>query len=425
METSTSKQGYSKLLNKKVPLSIAFFCVFSFGIYLGYQSIPLISKTAALETAWSTKPESVDFTRFWKVWSVLDEKFPKAELVQPETRIDGAIKGLAESMGDPYTVFMAEKEAQVFSETISGEFSGIGAEIGMKDSIPTIVAPLKNSPAMKAGIRAGDRILKIQGEDVSKIPLDVLISRVRGEKGSTVTLTLFNEKSDTKPREVSVVRDTIIVPTVDYASVGDVFVVRLYTFDAKAITEFKKAMIAFSASKKEKMMLDLRGNPGGYLDAAVDIASYFLPEGSVVVREEFGDATKDEFRSKGYPLSRQNFKLAVLVDEGSASASEIVAGALKDLGRAQILGKKTYGKGSVQELVQIDGASLLKVTVANWFTPNGISISKNGVMPDKEIIPTEKDLKAIKEASRFSASSTETLFKKDPILTKALLLFKK
>jgi carboxyl-terminal processing protease len=258
-------------------------------------------------------------------------------------------------------------------------------EVGIQDEVLTVVSPLKNSPAQEAGIEKGDIIFSIDGKESLDMKVEEAVSLIRGPKGTVVNLKLLR-KGVEKPIDVSVTRDKIIVPTLETEVIGDVFVIRLYNFGANARVEFKTAIEQFAKSNKEKLILDMRGNPGGYLEAAVDISSWFLPAGKTVVTEDFKNGKEQKvFRSKGYVLLEKNPNMIVLIDEGSASASEIVAGALSEHGVAKMVGVKSFGKGSVQELVEITPETALKVTIARWLTPKGTSISAGGLTPDVEV----------------------------------------
>ena len=245
-------------------------------------------------------------------------------------------------------------------------------------------------------IKRGDLILEIDGTTTRGIRVDEAVDKIRGPKGTTVNLLVLH-KSDTDPVKISVTRDTIDLPTLDTevktTSAGKVFVIRLYSFSATSPALFRNALQEFVDTKTDKLIIDLRGNPGGYLEASVDMASWFLPEGKVVVSEYYG-ASKDEevHRSRGYDIFTEDLKLVVLVDGGSASASEILAGALSEHGRAKLVGEKTFGKGSVQELINVTDATALKVTVARWLTPNGNSISEKGIVPDFVVPITKEDV---------------------------------
>ncbi len=367
---------------------------FGAGYYSGIQRKTELEKVASLTNKEADKPGSVDFSAFWKAWNLLDEKYVPAHAHATTTDQDkvwGAIQGLASSYGDPYTVFFPPAEKSSFDSQVSGNFEGIGMEVGVKDGIVSVVAPLKGSPAEKAGMKAGDLILKINGGTTAELSIDKAVSLIRGPKGTTVTLNVLREgRKD--PFDVKIVRDTIDLPTIDTEKRTDgVFVIRLYGFTATSPDLFRDALQEFIASGDSKLIVDLRGNPGGYLDAAVGIGSYFLPQGDVVVRERSGSAPEQIFRSQGLATWADGFKMAVLMDGGSASASEILAGALQENGIAKLIGEKSFGKGSVQEVVPVTDDTSLKVTVARWYTPNGISISDSGLKPDISVKPKPSD----------------------------------
>ncbi|MBX4199958.1 S41 family peptidase [Candidatus Parcubacteria bacterium] len=335
----------------------------------------------------SGSASDVDFSPFWKVWSTLDEKFvPTSSSTKPVTdqaKVYGAIQGLTASLGDPYTVFFPPTESKLFQSDIQGNFEGVGMEVVEENGVLNVIAPLKSSPAAKAGLLAGDKIIKIDDKVTSNLTTEDAIQLIRGDKGTAVTFTVIRQGKK-EPLEIKVVRDTIDIPTIDSKSLGnDTYYIALYSFTANSPNLFRGALRQFIESGNHKLILDLRGNPGGYLEAALDMASWFLPAGKVVVRENFGPG-KDEtvYRSKGYDIFTDQLKFVILVDSGSASASEILAGALKEYGKAKLVGDKTFGKGSVQELVDVTPDTSLKVTVARWLTPNGVSISATGITPD-------------------------------------------
>jgi len=332
-----------------------------------------------------TTPNDVDLSYFWQVWSLIDQKFIAAsttEMATSDDRVLGAIKGMVDSLNDPYTEFLLPKENEKFESIIQGEFSGIGMEVGIKNEVITVVSPLKNSPAEKAGIKSKDVVVAIDGISTASMSLDEAVSKIRGQSGTKVKLTLLREGA-TELFDIEVVRAVINIPTLETKVVDDVYVISLYNFGANATTEFRSALRDFISSKKNKLILDLRGNPGGFLEAAVDIASLYLPAGKIVVRERFNDTDEEKiFRSKGYDIFNDSLRMVILVDDGSASASEILAGALKEHKIATIVGSNTFGKGSVQELIKVTKETSLKVTVAQWLTPDGTSISDGGLKPD-------------------------------------------
>jgi carboxyl-terminal processing protease len=280
-------------------------------------------------------------------------------------------------------------------------------EVGIRDNIITVIAPLPESPAEKAGILTGDAVIKIDDVSTEGMSTDEAVRRIRGEKGTEVHLTIYRE-GETEFRELTIVRDTIVIPTSKVEERDDIFIISLYSFNALAEAEMQNALRSFVRSGKEKLILDLRSNPGGYLESAVGIASYFLPLGKVVVRESFGEGLGEQlYRSSGRELGTSApKKMVVLINGGSASASEILAGALKEHGVATLIGETTFGKGSVQELIELQDGSSLKITIARWLTPNGNSISDGGLVPDIEVKISEEDREAerdpqLEEAIRF------------------------
>ena len=395
------RRGFSLyyLLRFGVPIFI-FAVVFGGGYILGVRnSIPAVSGImAGLEEAPSDAPE---WAPFWKAWGVLNSKFVGSSTPSGEERLWGAIEGLASSYNDPFTVFLPPVESKNFTDEISGSFEGVGMEIGTKDGVLSVISPLKNSPAERAGILPADKIIKIDGEDSLKMAVEAAVKRIRGKAGTTVTLDVIHQDS-TKSVEISIVREAIVIPATKTELRSDgVFVISLYSFSAPSPGEFRNALREFAESGASTLLLDLRNNPGGYLEAAVDMGSWFLPLGKPIVREDFGSKRDPEiYRSKGYDVFTEHLTLGILMNGGSASASEILAGALRDHGKAVLIGEKSFGKGSVQELVSVTDNTYLKVTIARWLTPSGTSISAFGLTPDLEIKMTEENLKTIRNGGK-------------------------
>ncbi|MEX2052182.1 MAG: S41 family peptidase [Candidatus Paceibacterota bacterium] len=366
--------------------------IFALGVIVGVGSQPEVDKAEGLFNKDGTIISRTDFDPFWKAWNMINEKSPDAPNVTNQEKLFGAISGLVSSLNDPYSVFFSPEEAKIFEDEIAGNFSGVGMEVGIKDNVLTVIAPLKDTPAYRVGIMSGDKILQIDDTVTNNMSIDKAIKLIRGEKGTEVSLTIFREGED-EPREIKIVRDTINIPTLDTELRKDgIFVIKLYSFSANSSDLFRNAIRQFAESGSDKLLLDLRGNPGGYLESAVDITSWFLPAGKIVVSEDYGQS-KDQtiFRSKGYDLFTDQLKFVILIDGGSASASEIVAGALQDHNKAVLVGAQSYGKGSVQEVAKITGDTLLKITVAKWLTPNGHLIEKVGLTPDYEVEYTKED----------------------------------
>jgi len=380
---------------KYVGLAVLFIAIaFAAGVYVGDINRPEIDKVVGISNKETEVATPVDFSPFWKVWNTLNDKSLTIGSVSDQDKVYGAISGLVGSLNDPYSVFFPPTEAKSFQDEISGNFDGIGMEVGAKDGVLTVIAPLKDTPAYKAGIKSGDKILKIDKTVTTNLSIDDAINLMRGPKGTTVTLTILRA-GEQQPRVISITRDTINIPTLDTNLRSDgIFVITLYSFDANSAELFRGAMQQFVNSGSNKLILDLRGNPGGYLDAAVDMASWFLPADKTIVTEDYGGRQpSDVFKSKGYNIfAGKNLKLAILIDGGSASASEILSGALRDNGVAKLVGAQSFGKGSVQEVINITPDTILKVTVARWLTPDGISISEKGLTPDYPVAITQSDI---------------------------------
>lgn len=342
----------------------------------------------------ATPDTNADLSGFWKAWNALEANYvithASSTLPGTKERVYGAIEGLAASYDDPYTVFFPPEEAKQFAETISGSFAGVGMEIDMKDGVLTVIAPLKGTPAEEAGIKAGDQIVMIDGKSTDGLSIDKAVRQIRGPIGTTVQLTIIR---DGKPLDIKIVRATIQVPETEDGldAASGVYHIALYEFSANSANLFNQAFGRFKNSGSKKLIIDLRGNPGGYLDAAVDVASHFLPKGAVVVTEDTGGKELNQVHtSLGYSDVPTGTSIVVLIDGGSASASEIIAGALQDAHTATLIGTTSFGKGSVQSLIDLDGGSL-KVTVARWITPAGHWIMGNGVTPDIVVPYTPAD----------------------------------
>lgn len=384
---------------KALGVLVFLFVAFGAGLFMGLSkdfNLATAADSLNLSAVTGSKPGDVNFEKFWRAWNELDHNFvastASTTIPTEDEKLWGAIAGLTASYGDPYTVFMPPADAQIFQEDISGEFSGVGMELGTKDGQLTVVAPLKNSPAERAGIRTGDQVIGVDGKPTEGLAVDDAVKFIRGPKGTTVKLFIVRDGG--QPFEVSVMRDVIQVPVINnYKRSDGIYVIELYSFTANSTELFRQALREFVQSGATKLIFDLRGNPGGYLEAAVQMASFFLPVGDVVVTEDYkGKRDNVPHRSVGYNVfANRNLKMAILIDGGSASASEILAGALQQHHIATLVGTKSFGKGSVQELIELGGGAELKVTVARWLTPNGSSISDGGLKPDIEVERTPED----------------------------------
>lgn len=377
--------------------------VFGGGFYLGTGSTSKADASGVINifTPGAQPVEGVDFSEFWRVWRILDEKFVYAsstDIATSEDRMQGAIAGIVSAMGDDYTTYFPPVEAEAFNAEMSGEFGGVGMEVGMRDSIITVISPLAGTPAFKAGIMAGDKITAIDGKSTKDMAVDAAVKIIRGEKGTPVKITIYRG-GENETRDIEIIRDTITIPTVETEVKGDVFIISLYTFNQLAEKKFIEALRDYVSSGKSKLILDMRGNPGGYMNTAISLASYFVPAGEVVLRERIGNEGQETVhRSSGKTLGKfAPKKMVVLIDRGSASASEILAGALSEHGVATLIGETSFGKGTVQELVDLPSDASVKVTIARWFTPLNNSINKEGLKPDIEVKRTAEDIVAEKD----------------------------
>lgn len=335
----------------------------------------------------------INFSSLNSIYGMLQRNFDGK--TDDAKALDGAKAGLVASAGDPYTVYLNADEAKKLNNDLAGKLSGIGAEIGLKNGIVTVIAPITGAPAERAGLKAGDLIATINGEDTTGMAVDTAVSKIRGTKGTKVTLKLVRQGVD--PLAITITRDDITVPSVKSSlKNGNIAYITIAQFGPDTSQAVEDAAASLKAQGATKVILDLRNNPGGYLDAGVSVSSQFLDSGKTVVEERTGGKTTDKktaFRGGlliGLPT-------VVLINSGSASASEIVAAALHDNGAAKLVGERSFGKGSVQEIKTLPGGAELKVTVAHWYTPGGVNINKEGIKPDVEIKLTTEDYNASRD----------------------------
>lgn len=364
--------------------------------------------------------DDANFAPFWDAWVLLEQNFvnganaTSSDETTDQDRVWGAIQGLTASYGDPFTNFLPPQEAEFFESDISGEFTGVGMEISNRNGVLTVVAPLPGTPAFKSGVRSQDVIAKIDGKESMGMSATKAVQLIRGPRGETVELELLRE-GDQEPITVSIVRDTIEIPTLETQIMDDVYVIKLYSFTAEAAREFKNAVAEFNEEGYTNMVIDLRGNPGGLLEAAVDISSQFLDTSALIVTEKYNNDTRTKERySYGYDRIDADANILVLIDGGSASAAEIVAGALRDNNRALLGGEQSFGKGSVQELFQLTRDTAMKITIAKWLTPSGVDISKNGLTPDVAI-KSQEDTDVEVSQGTFNRD-----FSQDAVITQAV-----
>jgi len=364
--------------------------VFIYGIEIGKKYYPSINLIQGLKNLEEEKPENIDFSLFWDAWRYIQEYYLKANDLDYQKMVYGAIKGLVDSLGDPYTVFFNPEDAKKFTEDVRGNFSGIGIEIGIKQGGLTVIAPLEDTPAWRAGLKAGDRISAINKESTDNLSLDEAIKKIRGEKGTTVILTIMRNGFE-QSKDFTIVRDIITIPAIKVSFLeNNIAHLKLLNFNENSPYEFYRAAVQLIMKNSPGIILDLRNNPGGYLESAVDIAGWFIKRGEVVVREKEKNGREKLFSASGNQAFLKT-PIVILTNEGTASASEILAGALRDNRHIKIIGEKTFGKGSVQTLLPLIDNSMIKVTIAEWLTPSGKVINDVGLKPDYEVVLTEED----------------------------------
>ena len=375
-------------------LVVCFIAVFGLGIWIG------VAKVAYHVP----QPGTIDFSLFWDAYNKLQQNFITPSKITDQKVVYGAIEGMTNSLGDPYTDFFDPNQAKMFEQNLSGSFDGIGVEIGIKQGLLTVIAPLKGTPGEKAGLKSGDTIVKINGQDATNMASDEAVSLIRGPKGTSVTLTVLRDGWN-NTKDIKITRDTIKVPSIEWSlKDGDIAYVQIYQFDDTLSSDFETIALKILQSPAKKIVLDLRNNPGGYLNVAQDLAGWFLQKGQTVTIEDFGKGKPQQIYKADGNSDLANYPMVILLNQGSASASEILAGALRDDRNIKLIGTKSFGKGCVQEVVNLRGGSFLKVTIANWLTPKGNSISDVGLTPDIKVDITDQDIQQ----------------KKDPQLDKAL-----
>lgn len=385
------KKNKSNLI-KIAEVGILVIVFFTIGIALGSYSSnskPLLNADSTL-----TSTTTIDFQLLAKVYETIKQKSLFKNQISDKDLFYGTLRGMVESLNDPYSEFMTPDENNDFQSEISGKFEGIGIEMGLRDGVLTIIAPLENTPAQKAGLKARDKILEIDGKSTNNLSLSEVQKLIRGPKGTKVILTIENENGK---NQVEITRDIIKITSVESKYLNnDIALLKIHNFYEPAVSEFRKEALKIFFSGKNKIILDLRDNPGGYFDSAIEIAGWFMPKGSIVAKENDGVNTLvcDNCTTNGLGLF-SNYKVVVLVNNGSASASEILAGALRDNKGIKIIGEKTFGKGTIQELIPLDNSASLKLTIAKWLTPNETDINETGIIPDIEIqnsTSSDKDL---------------------------------
>ncbi|MDQ7814855.1 MAG: S41 family peptidase [Patescibacteria group bacterium] len=410
LQNNSSVKRVVWALGVSVTVVLAFWAGFAVGrpqnLMAAQDGAAVSGTVASISGVGSVPPGDLqlgtDFKQFWDLWKKLKDNYYKKPLDERKMMY-GAMKGLADSLEDPYTVFLEPITANEFSQSLQGKFEGIGAEIGIKDDQLQVISPLPDTPAEKAGLKAGDFILKIDSEDTTGMPVEKAVSLIRGDKGTEVVLTVGrykvekdskgNEKKTPYTEEIKIVRDVIVVKSVrvEYRDDG-IAVIEISSFNQDTSGLMEQAADEVTAKGVKGIILDLRNNPGGYLESSISVAGEWAGN-QVVVKERRQGKVVDQYHGTASGLLRQ-LPTVVLVNEGSASASEIVAGALQDYALAKLVGTKTYGKGSVQDYMDFADGSAVKITIAEWLTPHGRLIDKLGIDPDFVVEMTQEDYHA-------------------------------
>lgn len=384
--------------NQTFPKIIIAIFLFVLGVWVGRNvSLPFIPsdqpKIEVLNKLY--KKDDVDFATFWEVWDKLNTTFLDKKKLSGEKLLHGAISGLVEAAGDPYTSYYDPDANKSFNDELAGTFEGVGIELGVKDNKLVVIAPLEDSPAKKAGVKAGDRIVLIDGKDASKFSISDAVKMIRGQAGTKIKLTVTRE-GKTEPLSFELTREKITIKTIKLEIDSGVAKINLSRFGDNTQKEWDDAVNEITTKGVNKIILDLRDDPGGRLDAAIYIANDFLPTNTVVVQQEDSNGNRKAARTD-HDGRLQGVELVILINKGSASASEIVSGALQDHKKAQIVGETSFGKGTVQSVADLKDGSGLHITIAKWLTPNGNWIHGQGIKPDIEIKLSEEDVKADKD----------------------------
>ena len=381
---------------RRLSLIIALLTALLLGWYLGYQGYGLSFSWGKVQVINREPPSGtetdLDLSLFWRVLGLLENKYYDPSRLRGTDLLYGAVSGLVGSLNDPYTVFFTPEENKEFKQSLAGTYEGVGAQLGFLDHQLVIVAPLKNSPAERQGVKAGDAILEVDGVSTQGWSLAKAVASIRGEKGSEVNLKLGRQQGEDGVVQINLTikREEIKIPCVALEwPENKIAHLTLYRFGEDLQAEWAKAVSRIQEKGAEGLVLDVRNNPGGYLNGALIVGSEFFSEGNIVLKRAAGKTQEMGLDHKG---KLTNIPLVVLVNEGSASASEIVAGAIQIRKRGMLVGGQTFGKGTVQEALDLDGGAGLHITVSDWLLPNGESIDGKGLLPDVEVELTDEDV---------------------------------
>lgn len=397
MFLQTLRQNLSRL--NLIPVLIAILA-FSAGWQFGHRDFNLKWDQGHLQFKVDNRQPppgvNLDFKLFWDTWDLLRQQYYDKKALDPQKMYYGAIQGMVAALGDPYTVFLPPTAQKNTKEELGGSFEGVGIQLGYnKDKRLVVIAPLNGTPAQRAGIKPGDMIIKINDQDTTNISLPDAVNLIRGPKESSVSLTIYRD-GDKKPQDLTLARDTITINSVESSmktspKAKKIAYIKLSRFGEKTFEEWDKAVADILTQAPQGVVLDVRNNPGGFLDGAIYIGSEFLSSGNIV-QQENGAGQK-----QGYPVNRKgkllNIPLVVLINKGSASASEIVAGAIQDANRGKLVGEQSFGKGTIQTTQDLPDNTGLHITTAKWLTPSGHWIHNTGLTPDVKVDPGDDETK--------------------------------
>lgn len=397
-------------------IPILIFGAFVFGFIQGSEWGWRVNLPSPFEKIINKEPPKElpagDMSLLWDVWQTILDKYVERDKLDTKSMIEGAAAGLVQSLNDPYSEFYNASSTSYLTQELSGEFFGVGMEIDKRDGFLIVLTPLPDTPASRAGLMPFDKILKIDDKDTTNLTPAEAARLIRGPEGTEVKLLIYRSSWD-KAKTFNLKREKITIPSLKWQILdNNIGYLRIYNFNQPLFNSFYQTALKISFNRPNGLIIDLRNNPGGYLEAVVDVSGWFLKKGEIVLKEDLGNGEVKIHRSSGPGLLR-DIKTVVLINEGTASAAEILAGALRDNRDIKLVGVKSFGKGSVQELVTLKDGNTLKITIARWLTPNGIVIENNGLEPDVEI-KNEEDL----------SSYSEINLTKDTQLNKALEVLK-
>lgn len=388
------RNRYKRNFEDIFPRILLAIIIFLAGTWVGQNvALPFGGKTPIFNFTNTKAPSNVtvDFSPFWDVWQLVSETHLNRDKIDPQKLLYGAISGMVKAVGDPYSVFLDPSQNKAFLESLAGTYEGVGIELGAREGKLVIISPLDGTPAEKAGVKAGDFIIGIDGKDATDITVPEAAQLIRGEAGSKVKLLL--QRKGKAPFEVEIIRAKITLTSIRLSVEKDILVIRLSRFGDNTNSEWDKAVNKILTENYKKVVLDLRNNPGGRLDQSLYITGEFLEKGTVILIQE--DVKGGQLKSTTDRDGRlQNVELIILINQGSASASEIVAGALRDNKNVQLVGEKSFGKGTVQKVNELPDGSGLHITTAKWLTPAGIWVNETGLKPDVEVERTDEDFEA-------------------------------